>query len=82
MDLLTQTAADTTGARRASLWYLVQDGRLMHSANGFDCEASVHSTGLDAERSELLQYSIILPLGRRSTLSMTTATGVPPRCTA
>jgi adenylate cyclase len=55
-DVLTETAADITGARRASLWYLVQDGRLMHCADSFDRQTSVHSSGLQVERSELPRY--------------------------
>jgi hypothetical protein len=81
-EALTETAADVTGAQRASLWYLAEDGRLLRCADSFHREASVHSSGLEVERRELPDFSSVSPRGRRSTLSMPPATRVPQRCAA
>jgi adenylate cyclase len=51
-DTLTETVAELTGARRASLWYLSPDGSSLRCADSFDVATSVHTAGTEIQRRE------------------------------
>jgi class 3 adenylate cyclase len=53
---LTEAAAEITGARRASLWYLLPNGHVLHCADSFDSEAARHSAGFELHRDELPHF--------------------------
>src|SRR5215469_10779222 len=44
-EALTETAAEVSGARRASLWFLASGGDILHYADRFDSDTSRHSSG-------------------------------------
>ena len=51
-ETLTETAAEITGSRRASLWYLASDGNVLRSADRYDSDTSRHTSGSELHRSE------------------------------
>lgn len=53
---LTETLADVTGARRASVWRLTEDGRLLRCEDSFERETGGHLDGLELHRNELPQF--------------------------
>jgi adenylate cyclase len=53
---LTETAAEITGARRASLWYLEVDRNVLRCADSYDSETSLHSAGFEVHRDELPHF--------------------------
>jgi adenylate cyclase len=53
---LTETLADITGARRASVWRLVDGGRRLHCDDSFDRTTNGHVDGLELHRDELPQF--------------------------
>jgi adenylate cyclase len=55
-DALTETVADLTGARRASLWYFRRNGASLRCADSFHAEASVHADGFEIQRGELPDF--------------------------
>jgi adenylate cyclase len=55
-DALTETVADLTGARRASLWYFRRNGASLRCADSFHAEASVHADGFEIQRDELPDF--------------------------
>jgi adenylate cyclase len=55
-EALTETAAEVTGARRASLWYFAPGGNVLHSADRFDSDTSRHTSGSELHRSEFPQF--------------------------
>src|SRR5438132_6803 len=50
---LTETLADVTGARRASIWTLRGGGRILLCEDSFDRETNGHVEGLELHRDEL-----------------------------
>jgi adenylate cyclase len=55
-EALTETAAEITGSRRASLWYLASGGNILHSADRFDADTSRHTGGSELHRSEFPRF--------------------------
>lgn len=53
---LTETLADVTGARRASLWRLTSGGRTLRCEDSFDHDTGGHIDGLELHRDELPQF--------------------------
>jgi adenylate cyclase len=53
---LTETAAEVTGARRASLWYLASGGNVLRCADRFDSDTSRHTSGSELLRSEFPEF--------------------------
>lgn len=53
---LTETAAEITGARRASLWYLQPGRNVLRCADSFDSETARHSSGFELHRDELPRF--------------------------
>jgi adenylate cyclase len=54
-EAVTETAAEVTGSRGASVWYLSPDKNMLHCADRFDIETSRHTSGSELHRSELPQ---------------------------
>jgi class 3 adenylate cyclase/Tfp pilus assembly protein PilX len=54
-EALTETAAEITHARRASLWYLLPGGDVLRCADSFDSETSRHTSGMELHYKELPQ---------------------------
>jgi class 3 adenylate cyclase len=50
---LTETLANVTGARRASIWELRGGGRILRCEDSFDRETAGHVDGLELHRDEL-----------------------------
>jgi class 3 adenylate cyclase len=50
---LTETLANVTDARRASIWSLRDGGRILHCEDSFDHETGGHIDGLELHRDEL-----------------------------
>jgi adenylate cyclase len=50
---LTETLANVTDARRASIWALRDDGRILRCEDSFDRETGGHLDGLELHRDEL-----------------------------
>src|SRR5436190_5019869 len=50
---LTETLANVTDARRASIWALRNAGRVLRCADSFDRETGGHTDGLELHRDEL-----------------------------
>jgi adenylate cyclase len=76
-DALTETIADLTGARRASLWYFSPDGSSLRCADSFDREISAHTAGTEIQRRELPAFFRHLAEGTE--IDATDAAG-DPRC--
>ena len=57
---LTETLADATGARRASVWRLVDGGRRLRCDDSFDRVTGGHVDGLELHRDELRQFFVHL----------------------
>ena len=55
-EALTETAAEITRSRRASLWYMALSGNVLRCADRFDSETSRHTTGSELHRSEFPQF--------------------------
>jgi len=53
---LTEAAAEITGARRASIWYLQSRRSVLHCADSFDSETARHSAGFELHRDELPRF--------------------------
>jgi class 3 adenylate cyclase len=62
-EVLTETAADLTGAQRASLWYFLRDGQTLRCADSFDPGASLHVAGMELQRGELRQFFDLVTAG-------------------
>jgi adenylate cyclase len=52
-DVLTETLADMTDARRASLWRLADDGQSLRCEDSFERENRGHVAGLELHRDEM-----------------------------
>jgi len=50
---LTETLAEVTGARRASIWRLADGGQILRCEDSFDRETAGHSDGLELHHGEL-----------------------------
>ena len=50
---LTETLAEVTGARRASIWRLADGGQILRCEDSFDRETMGHSDGLELHHDEL-----------------------------
>src|SRR5215469_16864649 len=50
---LTETLAEVTGGRRASIWRLADGGRILRCVNSFERETAGHSDGLELHHGEL-----------------------------
>jgi adenylate cyclase len=50
---LTETLAEVTGGRRASIWRLADAGRILRCVDSFDRETVGHSDGLELHNGEL-----------------------------
>ena len=53
---LTESAADISGAKRASLWYLLPDGQTLRCVDSFQRDASVHAAEFEVRRGELPRF--------------------------
>ena len=53
---LTETLANVTEARRASIWRLTADGRTLHCEDSFDRDTAGHVDGIELHRDELPQF--------------------------
>jgi class 3 adenylate cyclase len=53
---LTETLAEVAGARRASVWRLVDGGRRLHCDDSFDRTTNGHVDGLELHHDELPQF--------------------------
>ncbi len=53
---LTETLAEVTGARRASVWRLIDGGRRFHCDDSFERTTNGHVDGLELHRDELPQF--------------------------
>jgi len=74
-EVLTETAADLTGAQRASLWYFLQNGQTLRCADSFDPAASLHVGGMELHRGELRQFFDLVAAG--TDFSISDAAGDP-----
>jgi len=52
---LTETLAEVTGARRASIWRLTEGGRTLRCEDSFERESGGHVDGLELHQNELPQ---------------------------
>ena len=50
---ITESAAEITGARRASLWYLQPARNVLHCADSFDTENLLHAGGFELHHAEV-----------------------------
>lgn len=57
---LTETLADVSGARRASVWRLVDGGRRLRCDDSFDRTTNGHVDGLELHHDELPQFFVHL----------------------
>jgi len=60
---LTETLAGVTGARRASVWRLAEEGRVLCCEDSFERESGGHTDGLRLYREELPQFFVNLAKG-------------------
>jgi len=60
---LTETLAEVTGARRASVWRLIDGGRRLHCDDSFDRVTNGHVDGLELHHNELPQFFAHLARG-------------------
>ncbi len=61
---LTDTLAEVSGARRASVWRLSADGRSLHCEDCCDAETGGHTAGTELHRDELPQFFAALSEGK------------------
>ena len=55
-DALTETAAELTGARRASLWYFERNDTRLRCVDSFEPAQSRHSPGFEVQRGEVPHF--------------------------
>jgi class 3 adenylate cyclase len=55
-EALTETAAEVSGARRASLWFFASGGTILHCADRFDGDTSRHTSGSVIHRGEFPEF--------------------------
>jgi adenylate cyclase len=60
---LTEALADVEGARRASIWSLTEEGRILRCQDIFDRETQGHVDGLELHRDEFPQFFAHLATG-------------------
>jgi adenylate cyclase len=61
--VVTETLADITAARRASVWRLLPGGRLLHCEDAYEQVTGGHVGGLELARAELPQFFAALENG-------------------
>lgn len=66
---LTETLADVSGARRASVWRLVDGGRRLRCDDSFDRVTNGHVDGLELHQDELRQFFVHLLNGEEIEVS-------------
>jgi hypothetical protein len=66
---LTAALADLAGARRASVWRLMNDRRLLHCEDAYERDHGEHVVGLRLTRSELPQFFAAVESGEEMQLS-------------
>jgi adenylate cyclase len=69
MQFLTTALADLAGARRASIWRLMNDGRLLHCEDAYECDHGEHVVGLRLTRSELPHFFAAVESGEELQMS-------------
>jgi adenylate cyclase len=77
---LTEELAAATGARRASLWRLVANGRTLRCEDAFDSETAGHTMGAELHRDDWRRSFAAWPKANRSPPRTRRRSPTPPRC--